>query len=152
MRCGEEGANPGKSVLQGWQAQEAVSVLWSQLIMCAPMVNCLPTLVPLWMGEPVSSPSPMVISVFIFCFYNLLNLIFSGSKSYSSCISGDDETFWCLSPTKLDWVQCQIDKCPLQSIFSPLPSREGTLSMILHILLHSRDVKLCAITRFKNSN
>ena len=142
LRCGEEGANPGKSVLQGWQAREAVLVPWSQLIRCAPMVHCHPTLVPLWMGEPVSSPSPMVISVFIFCFYNLLNLIFSGSKNYSSCISGDDEIFWCLSPTKLDWVQCQIDKCPLQSIFSSLPTREGTLSMILHSFLHSRDVKL----------
>ena len=139
LRCGEEGANPGKSVLQVLQAREAVLVPWSQLIRCAPMVHCRPTLVPMWMGVPVSFLSPMVISVCIFCFYNFLNLIFSGSQTYYSCISGDDETFWCLPPTKPDLVQCQIDKCPLQSIFSP---REGTLSKILPILLHSRDVKL----------
>ena len=64
--------------------------------------------------------------------FSLSNLNPSGSKSYSSCISRDDETFWCL-PSKNDWVQCQVDKCPLQSINSPLPLTEGTLSMILHI-------------------
>ena len=59
--------------------------------------------------------------------FSLSNLNPSGSKSYSSCISRDDETFWCL-PSTNDWVQCQVDKCPLQSTNS-----EGTLSMILHI-------------------
>ena len=135
LRCGEEGANPGKSVLQGWQAQEAVSVLWSQLIRCAPMVHCHPTLVPLWMGEPVSSPSPMVILYFMFCFCGLIHLILLGSQTYSSCISGDAEAFWCLPPTKPDWVQCQISKCPLQSNSLPLPSREGTFSLIIHMIL-----------------